>query len=74
MITQSESRQTVELYQKGFNVRITTSHIACTIIDRSTVWYGNVNYLAGNTGEANCIRYIDATLATGLIDMLVGSK
>ena len=44
--------------------------IQCAVIDKSVVWYGNVNFLGYNTEENNVMRIVDSTIANELLDIL----
>ncbi|SFK78343.1 hypothetical protein SAMN05216357_10625 [Porphyromonadaceae bacterium KH3CP3RA] len=41
-----------------------------TIINKSLVWYGSVNYLGYNTGDDNAIKLIDSSMAEEMIGLL----
>lgn len=41
-----------------------------TIINKSLVWYGSVNYLGYNTGDDNAIKLIDLSMAEEMIGLL----
>lgn len=41
-----------------------------TIIDKSIVWYGSVNYLGYNTQDDNAIKIMDSSIAEELIKLL----
>lgn len=44
--------------------------IQCGVIDKSIVWYGNVNFFGYNTEENNVMRIVDSTIANELVDIL----
>lgn len=44
--------------------------IQCTVIDKSIVWYGNINIFGYNTEENNVMRIDDSTIAGELLDVL----
>lgn len=44
--------------------------IQCAVIDRSIVWYGNINFFGYNTEEYNVMRIVDSTIAGELLDVL----
>lgn len=44
--------------------------IQCAIIDKSIVWYGNINFFGYNADEDNIMRLQDATIADELLDIL----
>ncbi len=41
-----------------------------TIINKSLVWYGSVNYLGYNTGDDNAIKLSDSSMAEEMIGLL----
>lgn len=41
-----------------------------TIIDKSIVWYGSVNYLGYNVEEDNAIRIVDSSISEEVIEIL----
>lgn len=45
----------------------------CAIIDKSTVWYGNINFFGYNTEENNAMRIIDSSIANDLLDIICSS-
>ncbi len=47
-----------------------TLTIQAVIVDRKTVWYGDIDYLGKNHGDENAIRLKDQTLANDLLDVL----
>ena len=55
----------------GASIRINdTLAIDVAIIDKSLIWYGNINYLGYNTDENNAIRIYNSILAENIIEML----
>lgn len=44
--------------------------IQCAIIDKSIVWYGNINLLGYNAEDSNVMRICDTSIATELIDII----
>ena len=42
----------------------------CAIIDKSIVWYGNINFFGYNTEENNVMRIVDASIANDLLDII----
>lgn len=63
-----DNEQTKLLKHHGFSVHINPNlSIHCTIIDKSTVWYGSINVLGYASQEDNEIRLQDCKLATELI-------
>jgi hypothetical protein len=44
--------------------------IQCAIIDKSILWYGNINLLGYNAEDSNIMRLCDPSIATELIDLI----
>lgn len=47
--------------------------IQCAIIDKSIVWYGNINFFGYNTEDNNVMRINDAFIANDLLNIYVRS-
>lgn len=47
--------------------------IQCAVIDKSIVWYGNINFFGYNTEESNVMRINDSVIAGELLDVLFAS-
>ena len=72
---------TIHIKERGFNEEdllnagIDVIHredlsIQCAIIDKSIVWYGNINLLGYNAEDSNVMRLCDPSIATELIDII----
>ena len=73
VVTVIKSNQEKEEHLKGIGASIRVNDslaIDVAIIDKSLIWYGNVNYLGYNIGENNAIRIYDAGLAENIIEVL----
>ena len=44
--------------------------IQCTIIDKETVWYGNINFFGYNSEDSSIMRITDSKIANELINIL----
>lgn len=44
--------------------------IQCAIIDKSIVWYGNINFFGYNTEDNNVMRINDASIANELLNII----
>lgn len=44
--------------------------LQCAIIDKSVVWYGNINFFGYNAEETNIMRLQDTAIADELLDIL----
>jgi len=42
----------------------------CAIIDKSTVWYGNINFFGYNTEDNNVMRINDSSVANELLNIV----
>ena len=45
-----------------------------TVIDKSLIWYGSVNYLGYNTEEDNAIRISESVIAEEMLELLYNNK
>ena len=45
--------------------------LQCAIIDKSIVWYGNINFFDYNTEASNIMRIVDRKIANEMIDILL---
>lgn len=62
-----------ELRENGIEVQCDENlSVQCAIIDKSTVWYGSINFFCYNTEENNVIRIIDSSIANELLDIICG--
>ena len=60
-----------ELVGYGIAVQCSESlSVQCAIIDKSIVWYGNINFFGYNTEENNVIRIVDSSIANDLLDTI----
>ena len=60
-----------ELRENGIEVQCDeTLSVQCAIIDKTTVWYGNINFFGYNTEENNLIRIADSSIANELLDII----
>lgn len=71
----------IHIKEKGYNeidladVGIDVIHnenlsIQCAIIDKSVVWYGNINFFGYNTEDNNVMRLCDASITSELLDVI----
>ena len=44
--------------------------IQCVVIDKSIVWYGNVNFFGYNNEDNNVMRICDASIASELLNFI----
>lgn len=47
--------------------------IQCAVIDKSIVWYGNINFFGYNAEDNNVMRIDDSMIAGELLDVLFAS-
>lgn len=65
----SEKEELLKKVGVRVNVRENLSLYAA-VIDKSSIWYGSVNYLGCNTEEDNAIKLSDASVAEEMLDWL----
>jgi len=71
IFTRSHSGQTDYLLTQGFQVFVCdTLTLCCTIVDKKTVWYGDINSLCYTTEDENAIKLTDSNLASQLLEKL----
>lgn len=71
IITKKESEHSEFAMRKGLEVRIVPNmSLCCCIIDKATLWYGDVNFLGYSTDENNVIKVEDRKLANELLGIL----
>ena len=62
-----------ELVAYGIEVQYNENlSVQCAIIDKSTIWYGSINFFGYNTEENNVIRIVDSSIANELLDIICG--
>ena len=44
--------------------------IQCAVIDKSIVWYGNINFFGYNNEENNVMRICDISIASELLNVI----
>ena len=66
-----EGGNEIELANAGIHVVCNKSQtIQCAIIDKSIVWYGNINFFGYNSETNNVMRIADYKIANEMIDIL----
>ena len=59
-----------ELRENGVEVLCDENlSVQCAIIDKTTVWYGSINFFGYNTEENNVMRIVDSSIANELLDI-----
>lgn len=62
-----------ELVAYGIEVQYDENlSVQCAIIDKSTVWYGSINFFGYNKEENNVLRIFDSSIANELLDIICG--
>lgn len=62
-----------ELVAYGIGVQYDENlSVQAAIIDKSTVWYGNISFFGYNTEENNVIRIVDSSIPNELLDIICG--
>lgn len=60
-----------ELRANGIEVRCNEGlSVQCTIIDKSIVWYGNINFFGNNTEKNDVMRIVDSSIANDLLSII----
>ncbi len=71
IFTKAKDEQSDFLCKQGLSVRFMPNlTLCCTIIDKSTVWYGNVNFLGYPSEKDNIIKVSNYSLADEIINEL----
>ena len=71
ILIKSNFEKEERLREIGASIQINDAlAIDVTIIDKSLIWYGSVNYLGYNTDENNAIRIYDSKLAENVLEIL----
>ena len=66
-----EGNNEIELKNAGMDVICSKEQIPqCAIIDKSIVWYGNINFFGYNSESNNVMRIVDHRIANEMIDIL----
>jgi hypothetical protein len=71
LYTKEENDETLRLQHQGISV-ITIQNLSlhAAIIDKSTIWYGNVSILGYHSVEDNLIRFRNPEIATNLLESI----
>jgi hypothetical protein len=69
IFTQTQSTMTEYLKRLGATIYLSNSPIYCAIIDKSTIWYGSINYLGYNSTEQNAIIIKSNSIAADILAM-----
>lgn len=48
--------------------------VQCAIIDKSIVWYGDINFFGYNTGDNNVMRIKDSSIANELLNIVCSKR
>ena len=66
-----EGANEIELKNTGMDVVCNKEQtLQCAIIDKSIVWYGNINFFGYNSETNNVIRIADHKIANEMIEIL----
>ena len=66
-----------EVEFKSAGIEVICDHeqsILCAVIDKTIVWYGNINFFGFNPDDSNIMRIVDAKVADEMIDALYNSE
>jgi hypothetical protein len=67
IFTQTQDTLTEYLRRQGASIHLSDSPLNCAIIDKSTTWYGSINYLGYNSVEQNAIRIKSNNVAIDIL-------
>lgn len=70
VITTAQNQSVDFIAQHGIRVLHQKSTLSCAVIDGTSAWFGNIEFLGYTTVEENCIHITDAHLAMQLHDLL----
>jgi len=71
ILTKKESERIEQISMQGLYVKVVpTLSLCCCIIDKSMLWYGDVNILGFTTEAENIIKVEDKKLANEMLGML----
>ena len=72
---EEEGGNEAELASAGIEVVCNKNQtLRCAIIDKSIVWYGNINFFGYNSEESNIMRIADHKIANEMIEVLYSDK
>jgi superfamily II DNA or RNA helicase len=74
IFTQEQTTLTEYLKRQGATIVLTTAQLYCAIIDKTTTWYGSINYLGYNSAEQNAIKIHSTPVAADLLNNIDGYK
>lgn len=70
-ISKRKGGNEIELKNTGMDVVCNKKQtLQCAIIDKSIVWYGNINFFGYNSETNNVIRIADHKIANEMIEIL----
>lgn len=65
----------MELAKAGIDVICSNEQtLQCAIIDKSIVWYGNINFFGYNSETNNVMRIADYKIANEMIEILYSNS
>jgi hypothetical protein len=67
IFTQTQNTLTECLKREGATIHLSDAPLCCAIIDKSTTWYGSINYLGYNTTEQNAIIIKSKSIAADIL-------
>jgi superfamily II DNA or RNA helicase len=67
IFTQTQNTLTEYLKRQGVTIHLSDTLLYCAIIDKSTTWYGSINYLGYNSAEQNAIKITNNHVAIDII-------
>jgi superfamily II DNA or RNA helicase len=70
IFTQEQPTLTEYLKRQGATIAHTTAQLYCAIMDKTTTWYGSINYLGYNSAEQNAIKIQNTSVAADLLNSI----
>jgi hypothetical protein len=67
IFTQTQNTLTEYLKRHGATIHLSEIPLYCAIIDKSTTWYGSINYLGHNSTEQNAITIKSDSIAADIL-------
>jgi superfamily II DNA or RNA helicase len=67
IFTQTQNSMTEYLKRQGATIHLSDTPLYCAIIDKSTTWYGSINYLGYNSTPQNAIKIKSNSIAADIL-------
>jgi superfamily II DNA or RNA helicase len=70
VFTQTQNTLTEYLKRQGVTIYLSDTRLYCAIIDKTTTWYGSINYLGSNSTEQNAIIIKSTSIASDILSTI----